>query len=55
MLDTELPPVVRERYAQLARTSMDDQRKIEAGDSMPFDIYLQEYLSPRHLNPAKPL
>jgi glutamate--cysteine ligase len=46
---------VREQYAQEARKSVEDQRKIEAGDSMPFDIYLQEYLSPRHLNPAKPL
>jgi glutamate--cysteine ligase len=55
MLDAELPPSVGDQFAQLARTSVDDQRKIEAGDSMPFDIYLQEYLSPRHLNPAKPL
>ena len=53
MLDAELPPVVRDQFAQLARSSVEDQRKIEAGDSMPFDIYLQEYLSPRHLNPAK--
>jgi glutamate--cysteine ligase len=55
MLDAELSPAVREQYAQEARKSVEDQRKIEAGDSMPFDIYLQEYLSPRHLNPAKPL
>jgi glutamate--cysteine ligase len=55
MLDGELSPTVRARFTQLARTSEEDQRKIEAGDSMPFDIYLQEYLSPRHLNPARPL
>ena len=55
MLDAVLPPAVRDQFAQLARTSLDDQRKIEAGDSIPFDTYLQEYLSPRHLNPVKPL
>ena len=55
MLDAELSPAVREQYAQQARKSLDDQRQIEAADTMPFDIYLQEYLSPRHLNPARPL
>jgi glutamate--cysteine ligase len=55
MLDAQLSPAVHEQYAQEARKSVEDQREIEAGDSMPFDIYLQEYLSPRHLNPAKPL
>ncbi len=55
MLDGELSSSVRARFTQLARTSEEDQRKIEDGDSMPFDIYLQEYLSPRHLSPARPL
>jgi glutamate--cysteine ligase len=55
MLDAELSLAVRAQYAQEALKSVEDQRKIEAGDSMPFDTYLQEYLSPRHLNPAKPL
>ena len=54
MLDAELPSIVRGQYAQEALKSVEDQRAIEAGDSMPFDIYLQEYLSPRHLNPANP-
>jgi glutamate--cysteine ligase len=55
MLAAELSPAVLDQFAQESRKSLEDQRTIEAGDSMPFDIYLQEYLSPRHLNPAKPL
>ncbi len=52
MLEAEPLAAVRDAFAQMARTSLDDQRKIEEGDSMPFDVYLQEYLSPRHLSPA---
>jgi glutamate--cysteine ligase len=55
MLDAELPAAVRDQYAHIAHHSLQDQARIEAGDSMPFDIYLQEYLSPRHLNPVKPV
>lgn len=36
------------------RESVQKQLDIEAGDSMPFDIYLQEYLSPKRLM-AKPV
>ncbi len=55
MLDAELPESVRTHFEELAQASAVDQRGIEAGDSMPFDIFLQEYLSPRRLSPAKPL
>lgn len=55
MLDAPLPEDVRAHFAQLAQASWDEQRRIEAMDSMPFDIYLQEYLSPRHLTPARAL
>jgi glutamate--cysteine ligase len=47
-----LSPAVEERFKDLARKSWDAQRKIEAADTMPFELYLQEYLSPRHLVPA---
>jgi glutamate--cysteine ligase len=50
MLDSPLPPPVRAHFDDLARTSWDEQRKIEAADTMPFDIYLQEYLSPKRLS-----
>ena len=54
MLERPLSPDVQAHFEQLAQTSLHQQRKIEAADSMPFDLYLQEYLSPRHLVPAAP-
>jgi glutamate--cysteine ligase len=33
---------------------MEDQRKIEAADTMPFEIYRQEYTSPARLGRPKP-
>ena len=38
-----------ERFKALAETSWADQAKIEAADTMPFDIYLQTYLDPKRL------
>ena len=51
MLEATLPVSVQHHYARLAQASWDDQRKIEAADTLPFAAYLDEYLSPRHLNP----
>ena len=45
-------PLAAERVAyfeQLSQQSLQDQATIEAADTMPFDVYLQEYLSPRRL------
>lgn len=53
MLDNPLEPALRQNFAELSQVSWDDQRKIEAADTMPFDIYLQEYLSPRRLATGK--
>jgi glutamate--cysteine ligase len=36
-------------FEALSRQSLEDQSKIEAADTMPFDVYLKEYLSPRRL------
>ncbi len=33
----------------MAQRSVQDQKKIEAADTVPFDIYLQQYLSPERL------
>jgi len=41
---------VVERYARLARESLVKQREIEASDTLPFDAYLRQYLSPERLN-----
>ena len=49
MLDLPLSPADVAHWAQLSAQSLQDQAAIEAADTMPFDIYLQEYLSPRRL------
>ncbi len=48
---TGLPwsPADAEPFAEQARQSVDEQRRIESLDSLPFEIYRQEYLSPRRL------
>ena len=37
------------RYEAMALQSLEDQRAIEAADTMPFEIYRQEYTSPSRL------
>ncbi len=42
------------RHEQMSAQSFEDQKKIEAGDSMPFEIYRQQYLSAQRLGqPAR--
>ena len=49
MLHTPLGPLEQQRFEQQSADSWQDQRKVEAADSMPFDMYLKEYLSPQRL------
>ena len=51
MLGTPLDAQVAARFAQDAQASWEVQRAIEAGDSLPFAQYLQEYLAPHRLQP----
>lgn len=51
MLDATLPPAVQTHFEQLAQRSWDEQHQIEAADRVPFDQYLQAYLSPERLVP----
>ncbi len=44
-----LAPEAIARFDALAAKSWVDQRAVEAADTMPFDVYLAEYLNPRHL------
>ncbi len=37
------------RFERLAQASLEEQKAVEAGDSMPFEVFRQEYLSPRRL------
>ena len=36
-------------FQQLAQASLERQREIETADTLPFDAYLQQYLSPARL------
>ena len=37
------------RFKAMAQQSVDDQKKIEAADTITFDVYLEQYLSPERL------
>jgi glutamate--cysteine ligase len=41
---------IAERYALLAEESRDEQRRIEAADAVPFEMYRQQYLAPIRLS-----
>ena len=45
-------PEMEKHFARLAAESIEEQRQIEAGDTMPFEIYRQQYLAPERLNAA---
>jgi glutamate--cysteine ligase len=49
MLDLDLAPAVADRLRTLARDSLAEQARIEASDTMPFEIYRQQYLAPERL------
>jgi glutamate--cysteine ligase len=44
-----LPAEVEARFARMAQESLDEQRKIEAADTVPFETFRQQYLSPERL------
>jgi glutamate--cysteine ligase len=54
MLDLPMSASELAAWQQQSAQSVQDQAAIEASDTMPFDIYLQEYLSPKRLV-AKPV
>jgi glutamate--cysteine ligase len=43
------PPDTEKRFSRMARESLAEQRRIEAADSVPFETYRQQYLSPELL------
>jgi glutamate--cysteine ligase len=42
-------PALQQQFDALARDSVREQQRIESEDTMPFEIYRQEYLAPRRL------
>jgi len=49
LLDLLMPPETESRFASMAAESLEEQRHIEAADTMTFEIYRQKYLSPDRL------
>jgi glutamate--cysteine ligase len=54
MVDMPMSDAQRSRFEILARESWDAQRNIEASDTLSFDAYLKEYLSPDRLGATTP-
>src|SRR5438876_6224657 len=50
ILKLPLAPEVAERFAQLARESVEEQRRVEGSDSIPFEAFRQLYLAPVRLS-----
>ncbi len=49
LLELPFPSDVRERFAAASTASVIEQQRIEASDSMPFDVYREHYLRPDRL------
>jgi len=49
ILQLPFPADVADRFASLAEESIDEQRRIEADDTLPFETYRQLYLAPVRL------
>ncbi|MES2363354.1 MAG: glutamate--cysteine ligase [Pseudomonadota bacterium] len=49
LLDLPFSAEQHARFVALSQTSMAEQKKIEAGDSMPFEIYREQYVSAERL------
>jgi glutamate--cysteine ligase len=49
LLALPYPAELAASFERMARASLDEQQTIEAADTMPFEIYRQEYLSPLRL------
>ena len=49
LLALPYPDQVQNRFTAMSLASRAEQRRIEAADTMPFEIYRQQYLSPERL------
>ena len=52
LLALPYPAEVEARFAAFARRSVEEQRKIEAADTLPFEEFRRAYLAAETLNPA---
>nr|WP_145545182.1 glutamate--cysteine ligase [Variovorax boronicumulans] len=49
LLALPFPQALRERFVAASHASIEAQKRIEASDTMPFDVYREEYLRPERL------
>ncbi|HSI55118.1 MAG TPA: glutamate--cysteine ligase [Ramlibacter sp.] len=49
LLSLPFSTALQARFAAMSEQSIQDQKTIEAGDSMPFEMYRQQYVSPERL------
>ena len=49
LLELPYSDQIQNRFTRLAQASIDEQRSIEAADTLPFEIYRQQYLSATRL------
>ena len=49
LLALPYPDALAKRFAAMAKASVDERRRIEAADTMPFEDYRQAYLSAERL------
>lgn len=54
LLELPYPPELAQRFGQLAIESLENQRRLEAGDHVPFETFRQQYLAPDRLGLASP-
>ncbi|MDR0479336.1 MAG: glutamate--cysteine ligase [Burkholderiaceae bacterium] len=47
------PDELRQQFAQLARESITEQARIEAQDTLPFELYRRAYIAPEQLQPGR--
>ncbi len=53
LLALPFTPAMETHFQALAHESLTEQKRIEANDSLPFEIYRQQYLSPQRLGLAR--
>jgi len=49
LLAAPLPGETQALFEHASRESVEAQKQVEAGDTMPFEIYRQQYVSPARL------
>ncbi|MGJ7611714.1 MULTISPECIES: glutamate--cysteine ligase [unclassified Variovorax] len=53
LLDLPFPAALQAGFEQMTAGSIQEQKRIEAADTMPFEIYREQYVSPARLGMAR--